>query len=252
MQSQAAPASSPASSSDVYKATTISILNVTLSHGAFDITSLRRLCACSRQLNQQILGHLAARDYLMARQLLQRTLRQASAVSKGKDPSNPQLLDKLNKGVGWLLTDIDIPQQLIKQDTAQLISIPRVPFSTAKQLVAAGVRVTHQQLMTAAHEGLEGFHNWVAAQKQLGIASDITAVTEAVCCLELNLESEAESDVQFDLDVSGMQSLGNQLIVAAGCQEVLLAMGPLIVPIMGLRMPLHKKLTWQYSRTKHC
>lgn len=161
-------------------------LDACLGRGAFDIIGICRLCASSRQLQQQILHLLAAGSYLLARQLLHKTLQQVSAAAEPEVrlSSREKPIWQLERGISWLLSEVPIPQQLIVNDTPHFISIPRIPWSTTKQLVAAGARVTYQQLLSAAHNGLQGIHNWVLAQQQLGVRTDVPAAAEAVCCVE--------------------------------------------------------------------
>jgi hypothetical protein len=64
----------------------------------------------------------------------------------------------------------------------QLICLPSVDLSWAVQLVEAGVRISHSQLLHAASSMLAGVEVWVQAQQQLGVQTDILAVAVAICC----------------------------------------------------------------------
>jgi hypothetical protein len=59
-----------------------------------------------------------------------------------------------------------------------------VPQGLAKQLVAAGMRISYAQLLAAAHSRVAGVEVWVQAQQQLGVQSDIPAVAMGICCNE--------------------------------------------------------------------
>jgi hypothetical protein len=63
--------------------------------------------------------------------------------------------------------------------TERLINLPSVPINTAKQLVAAGLRITYAQ---PAHSMVAGVEVWVQAQQQLGIQTGIPALAVAICC----------------------------------------------------------------------
>jgi hypothetical protein len=52
----------------------------------------------------------------------------------------------------------------------------------AKQLVAAGMRITLAQLLDAANSMVAGVEVWVRAQQALGITTDIPAPAVAICC----------------------------------------------------------------------
>jgi hypothetical protein len=66
----------------------------------------------------------------------------------------------------------------------RLLHLPSVPLATAKQLVAAGVRVTYAQLLAAAHGMVAGVEVWVQAQQRLNVLNDIPAVAVSICCGE--------------------------------------------------------------------
>lgn len=66
--------------------------------------------------------------------------------------------------------------------SCQLTALPSVPLDWAVQLVAAGVRIHHTQLLAAASSMLAGVEVWVRAQQQLGVQTDIPAASTAGCC----------------------------------------------------------------------
>jgi hypothetical protein len=87
------------------------------------------------------------------------------------------------KAVAWLAV------QLLRQEpetavgiTEQLLTLPNVPLSMAKQVVSAGMRVTYAQLLAAASSLVEGVEVWVQAQQLLPITHDIPDIAVAICC----------------------------------------------------------------------
>jgi hypothetical protein len=64
----------------------------------------------------------------------------------------------------------------------RLLHLPHVPMQQAMPLVAAGVRISYQQLLAAARRMVTGVEVWVQAQQQLGIVSDLPAAAVAICC----------------------------------------------------------------------
>jgi hypothetical protein len=63
-----------------------------------------------------------------------------------------------------------------------LVRAPSLPLHIAKQIVAAGARVTFTPLLAAASSMAAGLEVWVQAQKELGIRTDIPSAAEAICC----------------------------------------------------------------------
>jgi hypothetical protein len=68
--------------------------------------------------------------------------------------------------------------------TERLLRVPSIPLVAAKQLVAAGLRVTYAQLLAAARSMVAGVEVWVQAQQRLGVHTDIPALATAICCGE--------------------------------------------------------------------
>jgi hypothetical protein len=66
--------------------------------------------------------------------------------------------------------------------TEKLLPLPDVALEFAKQLVAAGLRITYAQLLDAANSMVAGVEVWVQAQQALSINTDIPAVAVAICC----------------------------------------------------------------------
>jgi hypothetical protein len=87
------------------------------------------------------------------------------------------------QAAAWLATVLLRAQPATTTDvTIRMLSLPAVPFSAAKQLVAAGMRVSYAQLLAAANNMVAGVEVWVQAQQQLGIANDIPALALDICC----------------------------------------------------------------------
>jgi hypothetical protein len=64
----------------------------------------------------------------------------------------------------------------------KLMNRPLIPLSHAKELVAAGMRVSYAQLLAAAKSMVEGVEVWVQAQQQGQVESDIPEVAVTICC----------------------------------------------------------------------
>jgi hypothetical protein len=86
--------------------------------------------------------------------------------------------------VAWLTVQLlrQEPEAAETKATQQILALPSVPLSIAKQLVLAGMRISHAQLLAAANNMVEGVEVWVQGQQQLSITSDISHVAVAICC----------------------------------------------------------------------
>lgn len=98
-----------------------------------------------------------------------------------------QLLGQDKDAAAWLvelLQGMATPKAVEAAEgiARQLTSLPKVPLEWAVQLVAAGVRISHEQLLAAASSMLAGVEVWVQAQQQLGVQTDVPAATQAICC----------------------------------------------------------------------
>jgi hypothetical protein len=153
---------------------------------------------CSTQLGLQGLACLAATNKLLrsacvstlhldARCLLLDALDAAVAASPAAASNTGSAVaaggatDRAMQAVAWLCSAVS--DVITSADTAErLISTPAVSLASAVQLVAAGMRVSCKQLLTAANSMVAGVEVWVQAQQQLGIQTDIPAVAVAACC----------------------------------------------------------------------
>jgi hypothetical protein len=95
-----------------------------------------------------------------------------------------QYLEQHKQAAAWLVA---LLQQAGNSTTVaaaaqQLLSIPSVPLDWALQMVAAGVRISYEQLLAAANNMLAGVEVWVQAQQQLGVQTDVPAAAVAICC----------------------------------------------------------------------
>jgi hypothetical protein len=100
----------------------------------------------------------------------------ALATAHGEQQQQKQQLT----AVVWLLRAV--PAAATAGVSGRLATTPLVPLGLAKQLVAAGVRISYAQVLAAAHSMVAGVEVWVQAQQQLGVHSDIPATAEWVCC----------------------------------------------------------------------
>jgi hypothetical protein len=66
----------------------------------------------------------------------------------------------------------------------RLVHLPNVTLQRAgaQQLVAAGVRISYAQLVSAARSMVAGVEVWVQALQQQGVASDLPAAAVKICC----------------------------------------------------------------------
>jgi hypothetical protein len=62
-----------------------------------------------------------------------------------------------------------------------LLLIPAVPASCAAQLVAAGVRISYAQLLSAASSMAEGVEVWMQAEHELNVKHDIPNAAIMLC-----------------------------------------------------------------------
>lgn len=142
---------------------------------ALDVRDVCRLHSTSNDLGMKIIETLKLAKYETGRQLLRRVVLQASSAVEP---------DAATQHVGpmrWLLSELSFPGQLLVDESAALIRIPKVPFEIVELLVSAGARITYQQLTAAARSQTVGVHIWVTAQQQLGIQQEMPHTVEAVC-----------------------------------------------------------------------
>jgi hypothetical protein len=103
-----------------------------------------------------------------------------SALDSARQQSEQQ---QHKRAAAWLAAILLRKAPALAADVSErLLHLPSVPLATAKQLVAAGVRVSYAQLLAAAHSVVAGVEVWVQAQQQLGVAADIPEVAMAICC----------------------------------------------------------------------
>jgi hypothetical protein len=86
---------------------------------------------------------------------------------------------ELKNGVLWLLQQAPTKAPAI---FPMLMNRPSVPLSHAKELVAAGMRVSYAQLLAAANSMVAGVEVWVQAQQEGQVESDIPEVAVKICC----------------------------------------------------------------------
>jgi hypothetical protein len=95
------------------------------------------------------------------------------------ETSNDQLSPQQKDAVVWLLHQAPTTAP---DNSAKLFALPAVPLSIAKMLVAAGVRMTYEQLLAAANSMVAGLEVWVQTQQQQRVKSDIPVVAATICC----------------------------------------------------------------------
>lgn len=73
---------------------------------------------------------------------------------------------------------------LLSADYTQICSVPDIRYDIAKHFVQhLDVRITYQQLVTAAHNKVNGAEVWVQVQHELGIQTDIPDIAVKICIL---------------------------------------------------------------------
>lgn len=154
------------------------VLEVCLGQHAFQLLEVCRLSTVNQPLKSLIDKELIARKHRLARKLLGLAVRQCSITSDAK------AISQLGRGVQWLLTHPRIPSDLVSEEAPALLSIPNVPLAVIEQLVAAGIRISYEQLATAARSQLEGVHNWVVAGLEADTPISIPWAAELVCCMQ--------------------------------------------------------------------
>jgi hypothetical protein len=97
----------------------------------------------------------------------------------------------------WILRQLppcSVSSAVAEDVVQRLVHVPHVPLQQAQQLVAAGVRISHAQLLAAASSMVAGVEVWVQVLKQLQrmdfsdltnqlrILRDIPAEAVAICC----------------------------------------------------------------------
>jgi hypothetical protein len=135
------------------------------------LDGLARLATCSKALKSTVETVLVRYSF----GLLDRALNTARQSAKQQN----------DQAVTWLAGVLLGNSPALAVDvTERLLQLPYVPLAIAKQLVAAGVRVTYAQLLAAAHSMVAGVEVWVQAQQRLGVYTDIPALAVAICCGE--------------------------------------------------------------------
>lgn len=149
-----------------------------------------RLTTCSKATKDFWSELLTAGDRQLARALLMSALEGAASNSRVQAAAEPLLhgmpwQDKQHRNVvKWLMQRSDMPSELLKLDSQNYLSIPHLPVAVCKQLVAADVTVSYDQLVSAARNHVEGVENWVLADKLLAKHTGFGCLVEAVCCSE--------------------------------------------------------------------
>jgi hypothetical protein len=102
-------------------------------------------------------------------------------VALGKARSTEQ--QQHHQAVVWLARLLLRANPITAADVTQrLFAEPAMPMWCVQQLVSAGARITHAQLLAAANSMVKGVEAWVQAQHRLEIKTDIPAAAVAICC----------------------------------------------------------------------
>lgn len=95
-------------------------------------------------------------------ELVERALQDAASASKQQQHNKVKVLE-------WILSCINAAnsQAVSALDASPLVATPHVPLAAATALVRSGLIITHQQLMSAAHECVAGVEKWLRAYNNL-------------------------------------------------------------------------------------
>jgi hypothetical protein len=135
------------------------------------LDGLARLATCSKASESSVKAIL----FKNSRSFLDRALHTARESEQQQD----------RQAVAWLAAVLLREAPVLTEDVSErLLHLTSVPLATAKQLVAAGVRITYAQLLAAAHSMVAGVEVWVQAQQRLGVHTNIPLLAVAICCGE--------------------------------------------------------------------
>lgn len=143
------------------------------------VSDIVSISSCSKAAFALFTAHLSSGQRELARNLLIKTTRDA-ACSNSAD-----LQQKLTSCIQWLLQNSNIPKELMLSDSPAFLSTHNVPLSICKLLVAAGVRISHEQLVSEARSGSAGVFNWVVAESATGTPTGLSNVMQALCLGEV-------------------------------------------------------------------
>jgi hypothetical protein len=96
--------------------------------------------------------------------------------------SPPAVKQQHLQAAAWLLRLVPSAATAAAEITEHLLQIPAMQEEWALPLVEAGARISYAQLLAAAEGLLSGVEEWVCAQQQLGVVTDIPAAAVAICC----------------------------------------------------------------------
>jgi hypothetical protein len=137
--------------------------------------------ACLAASNKHLQDTCVAAARADADSLLMNALDAANAFkSSEKDTASSQrLVQQQLQAVAWLLRHSPTAAAGVAEHA---VRIPALQLCWVKELAAAGVIVSHSQLLAAADSMVAGVEVWVQAQRQLGVQTDIAPWAVAICC----------------------------------------------------------------------
>jgi hypothetical protein len=120
---------------------------------------------------------------LLGKNLLQSTLDAAGGLQQATQQQHLQ-------AVSWLLQQTPASSKsaaglagiLALLPAEGLLRLPALPFSWARTLLEAGVRINFAQLVDAARSMVLGVEVWVQALDRMVIQTDIPAAAFEICC----------------------------------------------------------------------
>jgi hypothetical protein len=108
----------------------------------------------------------------------------AAAFDNQAAESKQQRVRQHVKAVAWLL-QVEPTAAKTAATAELLLHTPGLPLQMAEQLVASGVRVSYEQICTAASSMVAGVELWVKAHLNLGVTADIPWYAVMMCVPDL-------------------------------------------------------------------
>ena len=152
----------------------------------FDIFDLAQMYCSSKSLKKLCQSTLKEGNKQAAYDLLVQSVRAAAKVSEFEERlGNVQHARVPVKAVAWLLETSGLEffstMDHVTEETARrLLHTPNIPSSFVAVLVAAGLRYTYAQLITAARSAVRGLSVWIPTKRMQGQPSGMPAYAQAI------------------------------------------------------------------------
>jgi hypothetical protein len=151
------------------------IVNISIME--LNMTDLACLAASSKALRDW--GRDIIRQDAAAAGLLQRTIDSTGGHQRTNLRQPQAVVRLLSKVPASSAAAARLTGVLAPMPAERLVRLPGVPLSWARQLVRAGVRISNDQLLSAARSNVPGVEVWVQAQHLQGVGVDVKALMAA-------------------------------------------------------------------------